>query len=176
MSTNIVIDGYNLIRQSAYLSALESISLEEGRKGLLRLLSAYKRAKGHSVTVVFDGWRSDNFGQSRDRIGGVNVIYSERGEKADDVIKRIADKMRGKVVVVTSDRGIASFAERRGVAVVTSPEFEIKVRDGSPATDTGTEICDGDEDAGERAGTKKKGPSRRLSKKERKKRSALKKL
>jgi len=177
MSTHIVIDGYNVIRQSDSLSYLESISMEEGRTGLLRLLCDYRKIKGHAITVVFDGWMTDNIGQSRDRLMGIDVLYSGRGEKADEVIKRMAQKLKERVVIVTSDREIAAYAERRGAAVIPSQEFEVKLR-ASSAGEQDYPAFDGeqDEEYETRQGTKKVGPPRRLPKAKRKGQKRISKL
>ncbi|MBN1828305.1 MAG: NYN domain-containing protein, partial [Deltaproteobacteria bacterium] len=53
---HIIIDGYNFIRQSDRLRRFERISLEEGRKQLLRTVGEYRKLRGHKITVVFDGW------------------------------------------------------------------------------------------------------------------------
>jgi len=174
MSTHIILDGYNVIRQSGPLLELEAISLEEGRAGLIKLLSDYKKIRGYTVTVVFDGWQSDNAFGSSDKVSGINVIYTGRGEKADDLIKKMAEKMKTQALVVTSDRDIATFAIKHGAVVIPSPEFENKIRMVTDET-FDYEFCRDDEP--ERlTGTKKKGPARRVSKIERKKRNRLNKL
>lgn len=174
MSTGIVIDGYNLIRQSDRLIDLEAISLEEGRNGLVQLLAEYKKIKGSPITVVFDGWKSDNIGSSRDKVQGINIVYSGRGRRADDVIKDMADELRDKIIVVTSDKDIATHVSRKGSFVIPSPEFEMKVRMTVGGEDF--HAYDDEEDNEPRSGTRKKGPARRLSKEERRKRNKLSKL
>jgi len=174
MSTHIILDGYNVIRQSGALLDLESKSLEEGRLGLIRLLSAYKKLKGYTITVVFDGWKSDNAFRSSDRLSGINIIFTGRGEKADELIKEMAGEMRAQALIVTSDRDIASFAIKQGAVVIPSLEFENKVRMVAYGT-FGSECCS-EEEPGRPKGTKKKGPARRLSKAERKKKNKLDKL
>jgi len=47
MAVHIIIDGYNLIRQSAELSRLDRRDLQHGREALLELLAAYKKIKRH---------------------------------------------------------------------------------------------------------------------------------
>ncbi|MDT8317806.1 MAG: NYN domain-containing protein [bacterium] len=175
MSVNIVIDGYNVIRQSDRLIDLEAVSLEEGRKGLIKMLAEYRRIKGHSITVVFDGWESDNIGSSSERVQGIDVIYSGRGEKADDLIKKMADKLRDKIVVVTSDKDIATHVMKRGAVVIPSGEFEMKLDLAMGGWEEYGDYHD-DEDDDERAGTKKKGPARRRSKEEKRKKGKLDKL
>ena len=41
MSIHIIIDGYNLIRQSGFLASLESQSIQAGRDALVEMLTAY---------------------------------------------------------------------------------------------------------------------------------------
>ncbi len=120
---HIIIDGYNLIRQSDNLRRAERSTLEEGRHALIRFLVPYRERKGHRLTVVFDGWEAGSPQEERDREGGIDILYSRRGEKADEVIKRLAAQAREETVVVTSDRGIAHFVERCGGTVVASPVF-----------------------------------------------------
>ena len=177
---HLIIDGYNLIRQSDGLREKERRSLEEGRKALLGLLAPYRRAKRCKVTVVFDGWQDGMGPEERDRHEGITVIYSRRGEKADDVIIRLAEKKGEDIVVVTSDRSVAKAAESRGHTAVSSPDFAARLfmahegngRDGLPPEEEEEQ-----EGAGPAPwGTKKKGPSRRLSKKEKQYRARLKKL
>lgn len=175
MSVNIVIDGYNVIRQSDRLIDLEAISLEEGRKGLIKMLAAYRKSKGHSITVVFDGWESDNIGSSGERLQGIEVIYSGRGEKADDLIKKMADKLRDKIVVVTSDRDIATHVMKKGAVVIPSHEFEMKLALAEVGDEEYGDYAD-DEDEDSRVGSRKKGPARRRSKEEKRKKGKLDKL
>ena len=161
---HIVIDGYNLIRQSDQLRSLDRRSLEEGRNALIRFLTPYKKGRRHAITVVFDAWDGGGPLEERDRQAGIDVIYSRRGKKADDVIKEMVSKGRGEeTLVVTSDRDVADYAVRRGATVVSSPEFEevvTRFHAGEPTAVSG-EAADTDERSWK--GTKKKGPSRRLS-------------
>ena len=179
---HLIIDGYNLIRQSDAFRRSEKISLEEGRHALLRSLSQYQKRAGHRITVVFDAWVSGSPEVERDRYGGIAILYSQRDRTADDLIKQIVQGRREALVVVTSDRDIADFAARRGVPAVSSPDFEARLLGAETGTDRPGSASapdrDGDSGDGERApsGTKRKGPSRRLSKKQRAVQSAFRKL
>jgi len=86
---HIIIDGYNLIRQSDALRRMERTSLEAGRKALIRRLVPYRRSRGHRISVVFDGWQNGPACEERDREQGIDILYSCRGERADDLIKRM---------------------------------------------------------------------------------------
>ena len=177
---HIIIDGYNLIRQSDSLRRYERFSLEEGRKALIRFIAVYRKQKGHKVTVVFDGWESGPAEEERDRQEGIDIIYSRRGEKADDVIKRRVEKMGEEIVVVTSDRDIANFVIRRGGTAISSREFEELIsrpKTGLPDPSSYTEErCDRDKEDETTANVKKKGPSRRLSRKKKAARVRIRKL
>lgn len=169
---HIVIDGYNLIRQSDVLRRCEKSSLEAGRRALIQFILPYKRAKNHRITIVFDGWQSGSPHEERDREGGMDIIYSRRGKKADDVIKQIAEHSGEELMVVTSDRDIASFVERRGGTVVASRDFEaiIAMKAGeksAAAPQPGAEAKPEDDEDPAPAGSRKKGPARRISRKER---------
>jgi len=165
---HIIVDGYNLIRQSDTFRQSERKNLEEGRNALIRSLAGYRKLRGHRITVVFDGWEGGSPIEERDLAGGVEIIYSRLGEKADEVIKRMLAKGDEEILVVTSDREIATFAVRRGKSAIASAAFDERlerITAGSlPAESNGEEDTDEDDD---RPGMKRKGPSRRLSKQQR---------
>lgn len=171
---HIVIDGYNLIRQSAELRRFERIGLEEGRKRLIARLQEFRKARGHSVTVVFDG--SGPLGEERSREGAVTVVYSRRGEKADDVIKRMAAQGGKALTIVTSDRDLAYTAERFGAAAIPSHQFEQSMNAMDWSRSRIDDSADGDNDRRGASGTKKKGPSRRAPKNKRAMLNRIKKL
>ena len=164
MSIHIIIDGYNLIRQSGFLGSLESRSIQAGRDALVEMLTAYRRVRDHQITVVFDGSSAPCDCPSRDRIQGVCVIFSRCGELVDAVIKRMAAKEKEKAIVVSSDQDIIRYSAAFGCVTLSSPVFEQKLmmasqrRFGDPENDS---------DGGWIPTTRKKGPSRRLPKRER---------
>ena len=73
--------------------------------------------------MVFDGWKGGGGAESVSIRGGVKIIYSRLGEKADSVIKRIVSTERRQWIVVSSDREIASHAWSNGSIPVPSEEF-----------------------------------------------------
>lgn len=166
---HLVIDGYNLLHVGR--SPKSVADLESERKRLISLLSAYRRQRVCEMTVVFDGWQKGWVTEQRERERGIDLVFSKRGEKADEVIKRMVSERGAGVVVVTSDREISRFAERMAVSVIPSEQFLTRIEQTSLQPQK--EGFHGDEMEG---GGKKKGPARRLSKKERRRRAALKKL
>ena len=176
---HIIIDGYNLIRQSDALRRYERFSLEAGRNALIRSVSHYKKQRGHKVTVVFDGWQGGPVEEERDKLSGIDIIYSRKGEKADEVIKRMVKERAEEIIVVTSDRDIADFVNRRGGTTISSQEFEeLMGKTKTAPTDHArhTEERSGKEDDGTRGGIKKKGPSRRLSRRKKSTMERIRKL
>ena len=173
MSIHIIIDGYNLIRQSAALSRLDEQDIMLGRDALVDMLAAYRKIKPHRITVVFDGHHSPVFSQTQDRRKGIAIRFSRRGESADNVIKQMAMKEREKALVVSSDEDVVNTAEAYGAATISSASFEDKM--GLAGQIDGLEITDEDLRGWEPT-TKKKGPPRRLSKKQRRNRIKIKKL
>lgn len=174
MAIHIIIDGYNLIRQSPQLAGLDRQNLQLGREALVDLLVAYKKLKPHPITVVFDGTDAPSLYGSRDRVKGIVIRYSHGGESADDVIRRMARREKARAVVVSSDREVMHAAESAGATVMNAAAFEEKLAMAAYlAVKGGGEAF---ESTGWVPTTRKKGPSRRLPKRKRKARVRVEKL
>jgi uncharacterized protein len=168
MTMHLIIDGYNVIRQSLELQLLDARELEAGRTALLAQLAAYRERHRHKITVVFDGWLGGAPNETRDRRQGMLIIYSRLGEKADEVIKRLLAADRQQAVVVTSDREIQAWAQGVGAAWIAAGQFErrhLLAQEGEAAEESDA--------AGRHL---KKGPARRLPKAQRRRQHRLKKL
>jgi uncharacterized protein len=172
MSVHLIIDGYNLIRQSLWLSLLDARDLEAGREALLESLADYRRRRPqHKITVIFDGWQGGSLRESRDQVHGIGVVYSRRGERADEVIKRLLTREGRRAVMVSSDRELQDFAETVGAVWLAARQFESQYLKKSPP---GLGPEEGEAEAGR--GGAKKGPARRLKKSLRQKKQRLRKL
>ncbi|HUN56193.1 MAG TPA: NYN domain-containing protein [Smithella sp.] len=171
----ILIDGYNLIRQSDTLRRYERRSLEEGRRALIAKLIEYEKKRAHAITVVFDGGQSGWADEGRDKEGKINIIYSRHGERADDVIKRIAAHTMEDTIVVSSDREITSYITRLGKTSLSSLEFETIMNNVTSSSLQDNFRAEKKNDTDERR-SKKKGPARRLPKAERLTQTKIKKL
>jgi predicted RNA-binding protein with PIN domain len=172
VALHIIIDGYNLIH---HLNRQRSPSpdLQSLRQGLIEVLSVYKKKKHHRITVVFDGTNAPVIWQHRDRIKGIDVKFSSNGESADTVIKRMAARERQKILVVSSDREILDFATSSGAATISSPHFFEKL---IIATADPIKSFNSGNKGSKSSPTKKKGPHRRFSKRERRNRLKTNKL
>jgi len=102
---------------------------------------------------------------------GIEIIYSRLGEKADEVIKRLVKVKGSGAIVITSDREVSRFADRMSATVISSEQFQERIERSAVKIEESFE-----EEEEEERGTKKKGLSRRPSKKEKRARAALKKL
>jgi predicted RNA-binding protein with PIN domain len=168
---HLIIDGYNLLHVLRSLPQLNSIQLQWERDRLVDQLSSYRQLKGCEITVVFDGWQGGWNTEKREMKKGIEMVFSKLGEKADEVIKRLAKEKGAGAIVITSDREVSRYAERMGVPVISSDRFRERMEISVVKVEKGLE-----QDEQEERGLKRKGSSRKLSKKERRAQAALKKL
>lgn len=122
----ILIDGYNLIRQHDRLAEVERRrGLEAGRAELVRLLAAFRARTGDRIRVVFDGDEGLGHVPGGGRRQGISFTFSRPPKSADDVIADRVARAHGKraLLVVSSDRAILAAARRHKVSAVGSGAF-----------------------------------------------------
>jgi predicted RNA-binding protein with PIN domain len=127
----ILVDGYNLIhalsRQAdskdyskcsllhswPELAAGAARHSEAARDALAEMLTQYQDAVGTPVTIFFDGTGARRSKPKNRSAGAVEILFSNHGQTADDLIERAAHRFQpyGEVLVVTDD-----FAERDTVS------------------------------------------------------------
>jgi predicted RNA-binding protein with PIN domain len=120
---HVIVDGYNLLGSRRAEGDPEML-----REQMVRDLTEYRHRKGHPVTVVFDGWRQGLSAERHEHRSGVQVIYSKRGERADQVIQRLAAEFGRDCAVVSSDREVADFAKLHGALAIGADEFDARLR------------------------------------------------
>jgi predicted RNA-binding protein with PIN domain len=183
-----LIDGYNVIRQDPELAGIDRRSLAAGRRQLLHLVARVARGSRDDFLVVFDGAR---VAASAPAWGQVRVLFSRPPERADDMLVRLARQHGAGAVVVTSDGAIQASARRARAVVLSADAFldragmidqtagsrspmssapERPGHDDEPAPDPD----EADEDS--RRPSIKRGNPRRLSRAERDRRRALRRL
>jgi len=162
--SSIIIDGYNLI-------GIYHKDLEKQRNILIESLIEYHKKKGHNITLVFDGWKTGGAQENHSVIGGIKVIYSRLGEKADSVIRRIISSDRRGWIVVTSDRDIAAHAWASDAVPISSEDFMNAVEQSQLGK---KDLYEQEDD--EYTKPDRKGSPRQLSKKERAIKKTLSKL
>ncbi len=107
--SHLVVDGYNVTK-----TGYGEISLEEQRNRLVRGLAALAARTGAEVTCVWDGAEAVHGVAPPPR--GVRVLFSRKGETADELIRRLvrAEPPGRPLVVVSSDREVADGVRRHG--------------------------------------------------------------
>ena len=168
MGLRILVDGYNFIGFSGGLTG----DLKGERDRLIGQLAEYQKIRGIPVCVIFDAWKEGLLSQHVEHRNGVEIIFSRLGETADQVIIRLIRKLGEQCVVVSGDREIVQVAARSGSTSVSPREFRLKLDEASR-----TDLVEEETEEGRLPdGNRKRGNPNRLSKKERMKRSKLKKL
>nr|MDT0662164.1 NYN domain-containing protein [Micromonospora sp. DSM 115978] len=106
---HLVVDGYNVTKRG-----FGEMSLEQQRKRLITGLGGIAAQTGDEVTVVFDGAERMHGLPPAPR--GVRVLFSRKGETADELIRRLvrAEPPGRPIVVVSSDREVADGVRRHG--------------------------------------------------------------
>jgi predicted RNA-binding protein with PIN domain len=106
---HLVVDGYNVTKRG-----FAEMSLEQQRKRLITGLGGIAAQTGDEVTVVFDGAERVHGLPPAPR--GVRVLFSRKGETADELIRRLvrAEPAGRPIVVISSDREVADGVRRHG--------------------------------------------------------------
>lgn len=141
----VIIDGYNLIMTSREYGATMGKGMKKARRGFINDLIRYRKIRGHAITVVFDATEAGGVERGVEKDGGINIIFSRKNEKADDIIVEIVQDTAGiERVVVTSDKAVERASVRRGAAVISSEGFIEKMEEAiSPEGEEGEEDEDG---------------------------------
>lgn len=122
----IVVDAYNLLRATP---PYKKTITDKERKHFIANLSAYGRAKGHKIIIVFDGGPHEWPFKENFKI--VQVVYSGIHESADDYIKEYIEAHKEKdLLLVSSDSELNRFAQHRNIASIDSSSFAGLLREG----------------------------------------------
>ncbi|WP_414045488.1 NYN domain-containing protein [Macrococcus equi] len=127
-----IIDGYNVIGQSAKLKKLAKESLEEARMQLLLEIANYNARIADEMIVVFDAY--DVKTHEREEVfHGIRIVFSREKETADAVIERLVHEMYEKhittIKVVTSDLSEQHTIFGSGALRIPSREFISNLRE-----------------------------------------------
>jgi len=101
---DILVDGYNIIKNSSSFQAVETKNFAAARNALITQLVHRYRHTPHRVTVVFDG---DGASEQKIHERRICIIFSRHNETADSVIARLATEARlaGREVEMYSNDG-----------------------------------------------------------------------
>jgi len=123
MPLHYILDGYNLIKSSAFNKIKK---LRNQRFALIDALSKRKvLGSKPKITVVFDGNKEfKNFPLEKNADKNIEIIFT-KDESADDWIKSVVNKKKplSEVIVVSDDKGIISFVKGCGAKYLSTEEF-----------------------------------------------------
>lgn len=169
----IIIDGYNFIKSVDRLRGNWAY-IQQSKERLSQALFSFNRQRNYSITVVYDGWKNGGAEESYEKVGGIHIVHSRKGETADKVIIRLCEESLEDPWVVTADREIISAVIGNGGQTITPTEFQRKIfSSATSAVSVSNDEIDENRASRELIRKKKKGPSRRLPKAKRKRRSML---
>lgn len=146
--SSIIIDGYNLI-------GIQHRDLAKKRQELIGLLVEYRRLRGHHIVVVFDGWKTGGREEQHLATGGVRIVYSRLGDRADRVITDLVSSRQQEWVVVTSDRDVAAHVWASGSVAVPSERF-MEILEHAAGKDQDDSGDFGDRESGSASGRSKR--------------------
>ncbi|NTW28410.1 MAG: RNA-binding protein [Coriobacteriia bacterium] len=130
----LIVDGYNVIRQTPPYSVLAEQDLDTARAALVSDVSAYAAQGAWRATVVFDAHANPRSDGVSHRLAGLTVTFSRYGIDADSVIESLARAARERgdeTVVVTSDAQMQWTVLGGSVGRMSSAEFADSLRDSS---------------------------------------------
>ncbi len=127
MPPTLIIDGYNLIRNSPTLSLIDRQDIEEGREALISRLADYRKVRPFPIVVIFDGTGYYHLSATGENRMGIKVLFSRRGQTADDFIVSLAREKGRERVVSTSDRGIQARLRGTDCVCISSEIFDAKI-------------------------------------------------
>jgi predicted RNA-binding protein with PIN domain len=101
----ILVDGYSLLHNWPELAPGQPRHSAAARDELIHVLTRYQDAIHTPITIVFDGGGAPAGAPRPDSTPELEVIYSRAGQTADDIIERVAFRIRdfGEALAVTDD-------------------------------------------------------------------------
>lgn len=130
----LILDGYNVIHAVPELSKRADQNLEAGRRALIDFCMAYKAKRGDiaQLYIVFDG--DEAYGGPGRGGAGVNVLFSRRGEEADERILALIrnDGGQSRFLIVSDDTYIFNNARAHGARVISVRDFYAQRRAADP--------------------------------------------
>ncbi|HSW75603.1 MAG TPA: NYN domain-containing protein [Candidatus Saccharimonadales bacterium] len=114
----IIIDAYNYIKSVSGQTFIDDRTAQEW----IDTFKEYVRVRRNPIILIFDA--GPCYFQSKQRHGGVTVVYAGQQQTADDVIKDwLKSNYGADALLVSSDRELCHCASDAGVASVGSYDF-----------------------------------------------------
>lgn len=121
----ILVDGYSLLHHWKDLAPGKARHSDAAREELVHQITRYSDASGTPVTIVFDGAGPTRESDALPSNPEVEVIYTRGGQSADQLIERVAHRMKpyGEVLVVTDDLAERDTVEAAGALISSCSNF-----------------------------------------------------
>ncbi|KAB3533607.1 NYN domain-containing protein [Alkaliphilus pronyensis] len=105
MKEYLIIDGYNVINGWPQLREVCNDDLDEARNKLIEMMMEYQSFRGVHIIIVFDAHLVKKSREKREKIKGIEVVFTKERETADLYIERKSIELskKNRVVVATND-------------------------------------------------------------------------
>jgi len=120
----IIIDGYNILNAWEKYIPFLKMSFENARNELVYDMGEFSKLTAIDLLLVFDAYKI-NFVESKEKIKGIEVVYTRKNETADQYIEKKMDELGRKIFITvgTDDTLIQKLVTQRGGEVLTSKEL-----------------------------------------------------
>lgn len=129
----LIVDGYNVLNARRHVIGPQALA--DARDALLHELQDYAGYSGQRIILVFDAWQGDRARRTVEESGGVQVVFTQKGETADHYIERLCDSFaadieyrRIEVRVATSDALEQTIVLGRGAARMSARELLMEMQ------------------------------------------------
>lgn len=127
----LIVDGYNVLGAwRSGMGRMSSAGIDAARDQLTELFKDYAGYAGQQVILVYDAWQSDRMKRSEEKLGQLTVVFTRKGETADQYIERLVDSLaqdirldRCEVRVATSDGVEQTVVLGRGATRLSAREL-----------------------------------------------------
>lgn len=122
-----LIDGNNFIGHTSPTELRDP----QNKYKLIAKLFIFNKIKKSKIIVVFDGPPDPEITDQNFPQGSLTVLYPDRGQNADRIIKDIISKRarERRFYVVSSDREIKDYARDNGIKPMTCREFNKQLKE-----------------------------------------------
>lgn len=107
MKEYLILDGYNVINSWPELKKIMDQGLEVARTELVGMMAEYRAFKGINVIIVFDAYLVKGSTRNKEKLKGIEVVFTKEKETADSYIERLIVELlsnkKNRVSVVTND-------------------------------------------------------------------------